>query len=305
MIIGQDWSSYQPMSPSTKGLSFAFTKVTEGLNYVNPRWVSQRNTAKKAGLVWGAYHYPHMGNDPIREARFFLDQVLWQPGDLVVLDWEGYDSYNKGVPKSKQLAYRDAWLKFVKSQLPNNRVGMYCNTDYWKNVDKTSNCGDFLWIADYGHPAGKPAISYAWTFHQYTDKPVDTNVARFNSKQELMNWAHMEEDDVALSDDDVKKIADAVWAKTMASPTAAKGTDPNRAASTFLRWQDKHYADEMGAIAALDKKVAALTATVTKLAGMVGQNVDTATVVKAVQDAIAKAVIDVDVTVNDKPEATA
>ncbi|MFE7954366.1 N-acetylmuramoyl-L-alanine amidase [Streptomyces sp. NPDC057413] len=37
-----------------------------------------------------------------------------------------------------------------------------------------------------------------------------------------------------------KEIADAVWKYPLASPTAAKGTDPNRAAGTFVRWQDQH-----------------------------------------------------------------
>jgi GH25 family lysozyme M1 (1,4-beta-N-acetylmuramidase) len=68
------------MYERTTGLDFVFTKVTEGLSYVNPRWAAQRDHAKSQGLVWGAYHYPHMANDPRAEADYFLSQVKWAAG---------------------------------------------------------------------------------------------------------------------------------------------------------------------------------------------------------------------------------
>lgn len=40
-----------------------------------------------------------------------------------------------------------------------------------------------------------------------------------------------------------KEIADAVWKHPLTSPTAAKGTDPNRSAGAFLRWGDQHHAE--------------------------------------------------------------
>lgn len=189
-IKGQDWAGYQSATPDLTGLDFAFTKVTEGLSYINPRWVAQRDHAKKAGLVWGAYHYPHMSNDPEAEADYFLKQVTWKSGDLIVLDWEGYDAANKGVSNARKLAYRDAWLKYVKGKMPGYKVGMYCNTDYWKNLDTTSNCGDFLWIATAGRAAGDPGITYDWTIHQYsTANEVDHDVAKFTNRAAMAAWA--------------------------------------------------------------------------------------------------------------------
>ncbi|WP_367134406.1 MULTISPECIES: glycoside hydrolase family 25 protein [Streptomyces] len=187
-IYGQDWASYQPSQPDTSGLDFCFVKVTEGLGYVNPRWAAQRDHAKAHGLVWGAYHYPHMSNDPREEADFFLAQVSWEPGDLVVLDWEGYDAANAGVPRAEQAAYKEAWLEYVKSRLPHLPVGMYCNLDYWRNVDTTGNAGDFLWIATAGLPAGSPGISAEWLFHQYSDADVDRDFCHLSSGAELRSW---------------------------------------------------------------------------------------------------------------------
>ncbi|MCC3769756.1 glycoside hydrolase family 25 protein [Streptomyces sp. UNOC14_S4] len=187
-IYGQDWSSYQPSQPDTSGLSFAFVKISEGLSYTNPKWVSQRDHAKANGLVWGGYHYPHMANDPCGEAEFFLAQVNWQPGDLVVLDWEGYDDANRPVPRADQAAYKETWLRHVKQRLPYNPVGMYANLDYWRTVDATGFYGDFLWIATVGLPAGSPGIRAPWLFHQYSDNDVDRDYCRLDNADALRAW---------------------------------------------------------------------------------------------------------------------
>lgn len=225
MIKGQDWSGYQANQPPLEGLDFAFVKITEGLSYVNPRWVAQRNWAKSHGLVWGAYHYPHMSNDPTAEANYFLKQVAWQPGDIIVLDWEGYDSANKGVSTTRQIAYRDAWLKYVKGKMPDHKVGMYCNTSYWLNIDKTSNCGDFLWIATGGKPAGQPGIKYDWKFHQYsTAGNIDHDVAKFTSRAALAAWAKGTKEDPMPTADE---IATAVLKKDgVISVPGAPATNP-------------------------------------------------------------------------------
>ncbi|MEV4437475.1 glycoside hydrolase family 25 protein [Streptomyces sp. NPDC049577] len=187
-IYGQDWASYQSSTPSTAGLDFVFVKVTEGLSYINPKWAAQRDHAKSIGLVWGAYHYPHMRNSPEAEADFFLGQVNWKPGDLVVLDWEGYDDANRSVPRTAQAAYKEEWLRYVKKRLPYNAVGLYANLDYWRNVDTTSFFGDFLWIATAGRPAGSPGISAPWLFHQYSDAGVDRDYCHMRSREELRAW---------------------------------------------------------------------------------------------------------------------
>jgi hypothetical protein len=293
VIKGIDVSAYQPEAYDTTGLDFVFTKITEGLSYINPRWVAQRDRAKSKGLVWGAYHYPHMANDPIAEADFFLKQVKWAPGDIIVLDWEGYDSANRGVPKSRQIAYRDAWLKYVKGKMPGHRVGMYCNVDYWRNVDTSSNCGDFLWIATAGAPAGRPGITYPWTFHQYsTANNIDHDVANFPTRAALAAWAAgtTEEDPMAgLTKQD---IHDAVW---RIDDIAAGSTEKNTGNKT---WQPQTYLKgTFENTVKLLAQEAAQTAAITKLAQLIGSNVDTDQVVTAVKEAIADAVVKVSVDV--------
>jgi hypothetical protein len=131
-----------------------------------------------------------MNHDPRVEADYFLRQVAWQSGDLVVLDWEGYDQANQGVSAARQVSYKEAWLRYVKSKLPHNPVGMYCNVDYWNRLDTTGYFGDFLWIATADRRAGDPGIRADWMFHQYsTANDVDHDYCRLNSAADLRSWA--------------------------------------------------------------------------------------------------------------------
>jgi hypothetical protein len=298
MIKGQDWAAYQSKNPDLTGLDFAFTKVTEGLSYVSPVWVAQRDWAKSHGLVWGAYHYPHMANDPVKEADYFLSQVNWKPGDIIVLDWEGYDPANKGVSQARQLAYRDAWLAYVKGKMPGYKVGMYCNTSYWVGIDKTSNCGDFLWIATGGKPAGQPGITYKWKFHQYsTADNIDHDVADFASRAALAAWAKgTQENDMTISKADAKTL----WQTDDVLP--AGSTEKNKdnkfwTAQTYLTGTFENTVK-------LLTMETAQTAAITKLAQLIGSDVDTEQVIAAVQKAIADAVVKVDISVNQPPASS-
>ncbi|WP_329562582.1 GH25 family lysozyme [Kitasatospora sp. NBC_01266] len=189
-IYGQDWASYQSATPDTTGLSFAFVKVSQGLTYTNPEWTTQRDHARAAGLVVGYYHYPEMANSAQQEADRFLSLAQPPNGELVCLDWEGYDSANESVDHAAQVAYKDAWLRYVKGRLPHNPVGLYCNTEYWQSIDTTGYFQDYLWIATDGLPAGQPGISANWLFHQYADSGgADQDYCHLGSTGELRSWA--------------------------------------------------------------------------------------------------------------------
>lgn len=185
MLHGIDVSSYQPSSYSTSGLSFVFIKITEGLSYVNPKWVAQRATARHAGLVTGFYHYPHIDNSPVEEADHFLAQISLVAGDVLCLDWEWY---GQNVTDNQARYYKEHWIRHVKAKAPAHRVVLYSDRNNWLNVDADSYCGDGLWIADYT-TAGQPRVQHPWLFHQYGSDPVDQDVANFPSLSALRGWA--------------------------------------------------------------------------------------------------------------------
>lgn len=178
-IKGIDVSSFQPEKYHTGGFAFVFIKITEGTTYTNPRWVAQRKTARDAGMVTGFYHFARPGS-VADQAEFFLSKIKLAEGDILALDWE-----DSGVSNS----FKDNWIKRVQQRTPGHRTVLYCNRDFWLHRDSTSFAGDGLWIAQYNGKPGRPDIQQPWMFHQYTDRPVDTNVGNFKDKAALRAWS--------------------------------------------------------------------------------------------------------------------
>jgi hypothetical protein len=186
-IQGIDVSSYQgsDISGDLSGMDFCFVKVSEGQQTVDSGWQGRISQARDAGVVVGAYHYGHCDEDVASNVELFVNTygTVIEDGDLLVLDWED----TGGVSSSSATAWKDSWISQVQEAFPNNLVGLYCNTNYWLNVDTSSNFGDFLWIASYG--TSSPGISASWSIWQYTDSPVDTSQALFNSLSDMQDWA--------------------------------------------------------------------------------------------------------------------
>lgn len=71
---GIDIASYQAgldMSRvAAEGFAFVLAKATEGTDYVNPVYAEQRDGARAAGLLFGAYHYVREG-DAAAQARHY------------------------------------------------------------------------------------------------------------------------------------------------------------------------------------------------------------------------------------------
>jgi GH25 family lysozyme M1 (1,4-beta-N-acetylmuramidase) len=183
MLRGIDISAYQSSAYDTDGLSFVFIKATEGRSYVNPKLTAQVKTARDAGCVVGFYHFLWPGNITA-QAEHFLSKAPEKAGDLLAVDWE-----TTGDGTHAGNAEKDRFIREVKRLRPNHRVILYCNRNFWLNIDNTSYAGDGLWIADYV-TAGKPRIKANWTFHQYTSDPHDKDVADFTSTAALVDWAH-------------------------------------------------------------------------------------------------------------------
>lgn len=205
---GQDWAGYQSSAPDVTGLSFVFVKATEGLTYTNPRYALQIEYARLHKLVVGHYHYPHMDNDPSAEADRFLRVANVHPGELLCLDWEGYDAANKKVPVATQVVYKNAFLARVQAKMPAHQVGTYANKAYLE-YDPKGPYGDFFWIATAGRPAGQPGISRSWLFHQYGASGVDKDYCPLSAAA-LKEFAFAKEDDMPLTNDEIARIALAV-----------------------------------------------------------------------------------------------
>lgn len=197
MIYGVDVSAYQPinfaMTTPSDGhpVDFSIIKVTESTNWESSRWKGQQMWARDHDVIVGYYHFARPGN-MIAQADYFLSKITnLAPGETLWFDWE-----DAGVTS----AQKDQWIKYVQSKRPGYRVGLYCNTSFWKTRDTSSFAGDGLWIATGGYPAGQPPIQSSWLIHQYsTAGGYDHDLAQFASRADMLDWAG---GDVALSADD-------------------------------------------------------------------------------------------------------
>ncbi|MER6611145.1 GH25 family lysozyme [Streptomyces sp. NPDC000927] len=181
MLHGVDVSAYQS-SFDPDGLDFVLIKATEGRSYVNPWLSSQVGRARDAECVVGFYHFLWPGNIEA-QAEYFLSKVPEKAGDLLAVDWE-----ENGEGSRPGNAEKDRFIREVKRLRPHHKVLLYCNRTFWLHHDTTSYAGDGLWIADYA-TAGKPRIKASWRIHQYTDQPLDKDVAAFSSRAALRDWA--------------------------------------------------------------------------------------------------------------------
>lgn len=249
MIYGLDIASFQSTTvPSrTPGdehvVDFCFIKATQGTNYINPRMAAQAASAREQGMVVGFYHFLEKGNIQA-QCEYFVSHAVSRPGDVLAIDWET-DPATGLHPTSFE---KDDSIHAVQALRPTHKCLLYCNVSFWKTIDTSGFAGDGLWIATadpHRYPAGQPPIRSPWLIHQYsTAKSYDHDVAQFSSLAEMVAWAGGE-GDVALTDAEIKKIADAVFLKifktdgVLASPpdAADHATNPYWAFQTHVQNQ--------------------------------------------------------------------
>jgi hypothetical protein len=247
MIQGYDVAGYQaaefPLTDTVNGrpVDFAIIKVTEGTGFTNTRWTQQRQWARDHGLSVGFYHFLHKG-DTVRQADFFLSRMALAPGEHLWCDWETNPADGTHPPESE----KNQWITYVQQQRPGHRVGLYCNTSFWKTLDTSGFAGDGLWIATGGYAAGSPPVSAPWIIHQYsTADGIDHDVAQFSSRAAMTAWAGGE-DDVTLSDADkawIKATVKEVVYQTdgiLAAPPDASDYDPDPASPDHYWRGDTH-----------------------------------------------------------------
>ena len=182
-LIGVDVSSNNNSSWEDDAWDYGWVKATEGKSYANPDRAHQLGVIRDRGKVAGHYHWLNKG-DVTAQVHWFVDNADVQPGDLIACDWE-----NDTGTGTASCAQKDDWIEQVQGLFPDNRVGLYCNKDFWRNKDTTSFAGDYLWIAD-PNGGSDPGIEYEWTFHQYTWEPYDKNRApKFATLAALQAWA--------------------------------------------------------------------------------------------------------------------
>ena len=150
------------------GIVGVIHKATQGLNFTDSMYVTNRQKALDAGLLWGAYHFGD-GSDGTAQADFFLSVVNPGPDTLLVLDFEP----NTQGPSMSLVGAR-AFVSEVNARVgrfPGLYSGSLIKQLLGNNHDPVlAQC--FFWLAQYGSNAVVPANWPTWTLWQYTDGNV-------------------------------------------------------------------------------------------------------------------------------------
>ncbi len=151
-VQGIDVSSVQGdvnwQQVAASGRAFAFIKATEGTGYVNPTFANGWAGSKAAGVLRGAYHFFHPGEDPIAQANFFVQTMgPLEAGDLPpMIDWEVTDGSSNGADAAAGAAF------LARVQQLTGRVPiLYTYPGFWYGLGAPSGFAQYpLFIADYG-----------------------------------------------------------------------------------------------------------------------------------------------------------
>ncbi|MEV7389638.1 glycoside hydrolase family 25 protein [Streptomyces sp. NPDC091215] len=228
----QDWAARK-----TEGVVFAMAKASEGQTSHDPKFATHIRGIIAAGLVPGSYHFAWPNQDPAREAANYIAAVkdFARAGYVHWLDLERYpDGRNYSGRTDKQIAeWAITWLAAVRTAFPGQRVGVYTSAD---DVAKGHlPDGVDWWYPAYpwgaaaysrAEAAARPKVSgrqpLIW---QFTSQPIDRNIA-YLSAADFRAWASgSQEDTVALTADDISKVADAVFAKLAAGGGVLENSD--------------------------------------------------------------------------------
>ena len=172
VVYGMDVSSYETSIdwPTAKdaGIAFAFIRVSDGLQYRDPKFARYWEGASAAGVMRGAYQFFRPAQDPIAQADLLLEAISPRlPDDLPpVIDVET----TGGLAPSEVEAAVRAWVDHVTAAIGRQPIiyaGYYSWQDYTGNANLTSSP---LWHAQYTNAPcpNIPTPWTRWTFWQYT-----------------------------------------------------------------------------------------------------------------------------------------
>jgi len=184
-----NWQKVKSMKDDDVSIRFAFIKATEGLLLVDPYFQRNWREAPKAGIICGAYHFFRPKRDGKTQAKFFLQVVNVEKGDLPpVVDIETLD----GVSPLKMRAELSDFLNYVEVKTKVRPI-IYTGLKFYEDY-LADNFDEYpLWIAHYYQPRLRLDKSL-WKFWQHSDK------AKINGIGHIVDFNAFNGDSTALAD---------------------------------------------------------------------------------------------------------
>lgn len=157
---GVDVSSFQGTDLAkyaNLGAKYAFVKVSEGLDYRNPKAEAQINSAKDNGMMVSGYHYARFSaNDgvAVQEGHYAVNSAVavgLPKGSYLACDWESGSGNvtNQGYEASANavLAFLDVIVAAGYKPLLYSGKSLLTNNINVKKI--TAKYGTCLWVASY------------------------------------------------------------------------------------------------------------------------------------------------------------
>lgn len=189
--LGTDVSGYQPSinwsSVKSAGVSFAWSKATEGTGYISPYFAGQESGAQSVGVLIGAYHYARydlntgLGGADAEAAYFWstANPYIKSGGAYLMPMLDVEQAPSSGETQSTVSAWVNEWCQHLVNIAGSNgvvvRPVVYTYISFassWLNSTVTQWP---LWMANYngqnaqtGAPSGLSPWS-SWNFWQYAD----------------------------------------------------------------------------------------------------------------------------------------
>ena len=157
-----DWQSSDLSAMASAGSKYAIVKVSEGLNYQNPKASAQVNSANSNGMMPAGYHYAHFSasrSQAVLEGNYAVNstkQAGIKPGSYLACDYEegSGNSTTQGYSASADaiLAFMDTVASAgYKPLLYSGKEILTKKVDVKKVTAKYGTC---LWIASYEYKSG-------------------------------------------------------------------------------------------------------------------------------------------------------
>ena len=164
------------------GIEFAIAKATEADDFVDNTFTTNRQNAKAAGVVFGAYHFFRADVDGTVQANHFLSVIgSVEPGEIApVIDMETTDGQGASTINQRALAFMEA----VKSAT--GRVPMiYTSPSFFNStLGAPASFGDYLlWIANW--EVSCPNVPDVWEDWTVWQKADNGNVAGISGATDL------------------------------------------------------------------------------------------------------------------------
>lgn len=159
-------------------LEFVFMRATMGNRNADKHFSDFWEQAKNQNLIRGAYHFYRADEDPVIQAKNFLENVKLESGDLPpILDIE---KIPKRKTNKKLIEDLKVWCKIVEETYGEKPI-IYTYYHYYKDFLK----GEFddypLWLANY-NDVPTPSPDSDWDFWQFTENGI---VHGINTKVDL------------------------------------------------------------------------------------------------------------------------